>query len=120
MSIIYTKHFSGAKKYWFSFPRNVSFKKALFVPNGTLTADGSNYMELKIYANDKTEVLAVFSNHSGSGQTYTDATLYEGTNLNMDESDFSSSQIMKVESTLAGSGTLDGMLVLEFEPARLV
>ena len=118
MSVIYTHQFTGASIVYFSFPMDVQFKKALFIPNGTLTADGSNFMELFIYANDKTEVLAKYTNHSGTGQTYTDGTLYEATNANMDESDFSSAQMMKVQVTLTGSGAIDGMLVLQFDKAR--
>ena len=120
MSVIYTHQFTGASIVYFSFPKAVQFKKALFIPNGTLAADGTHFMELFIYANDKTEVLAKFTNHSPTGQTYTDGTLYEATNANMDESDFSTSQMMKVQVTLTGgSASIDGMLVLEFDEARL-
>jgi hypothetical protein len=119
MSIIYTHQFTGASIVYFSFPKAVQFKKALFIPNGALTAHGSNYMTLDVYANDKTEKLVTFTNNSSGGQTYADQTLYEGTNANMDESDFSTSQMMKVQVALTGSGAIDAMLVLEFDEARL-
>ena len=118
MSVIYTHQFTGASIVYFSFPMDVQFKKALFISNGALTAHGSNYMTLDVYANDKTEKLVTFTNNSSGGQTYDDQTLYEGTNANMDESDFSSAQMMKVQVTLTGSGAIDGMLVLQFDKAR--
>ena len=48
-----------------------------------------------------------------------DQTLYEGTNANMDESYFSTAQMMKVQVTVNSGGTIDAMLVLEFDEARL-
>ena len=119
MSVIYTHQFTGASIVYFSFPKAVQFKKALQIPNGALTAHPANYITLDVYANDKTEKLVTFTNNSSGGQTYADQTLYEGTNANMDESDFSTAQMMKVQVTVNSGGTIDAMLVLEFDEARL-
>tara|TARA_B100000700_G_C14538487_1_gene620853 strand:+ start:222 stop:575 length:354 start_codon:yes stop_codon:yes gene_type:complete len=110
--------FTAAKTVYVPFYRNMTLKSARYVSTASSAKDGSNYFELKVYANDGTEILAAWTNHNPSGQDFTGGVPVAKSLVNMDEGDFDSTQVCKVESTLHGTGTIGGHLLLEFADAR--
>ena len=109
--------FAAAKTVYIPFYRNMTLTSAKFVSTASVTKDGSNYFELRVYANDATEVMATWQS-SSSGQDFTGGTPVSKTLANTDEGDFSASQVCKVEAATTGSGAIAGILMLEFSDAR--
>lgn len=109
--------FAGAKTIFLPFYRSMTLKSAKFVSSTSITKDGSNYFELRVYANDATEVMTTWQS-SASGQDFTAGVPVSKTLANTDEGDFSASQVCKVEAALTGSGSIGGILMLEFADAR--
>ncbi len=111
--------FAGAKTIFLPFYRSMTLKSAKFVSSSTVATHAADYFKLHIYANDSTEVMATWTNQSiPSGQTFTAGVPVSKTLANTDEGDFSASQVCKVEALLNASGTIGGILMLEFADAR--
>ena len=117
MSHYFAFSITAADTLHLPFARKMTLKGAKFVSNINVTKDGSNYFELRVFANDATEVMATWQS-SSSGQDFVAGTPVDKTLANTDEGDFSSTQICKVESAITGSGAIDGVLLLHFEDAR--
>ena len=120
MSHYYTIMFTGADTAVVPFARKMTLKSARFVNVVTAAKHAANYFTLEVYANDATEVMATFTNNNSGGEDYTAGVPVVKTLANTDEGDFTSAQSMKIVCALAGSGAIDGTLLLEFEPARAV
>jgi len=102
-------------------PYAVRLKSIKFVSGQALTADGTNYLEVEILANDGSTVLARRSTDSGdSGTNIVAGTVEDLTLSNFDDSALAADEAYKVTAVSTGTlaNTVDLMLIIEVEADR--
>ena len=92
--------------------QSVELQSVKLIPGATTAADGTNYYTLNVYGNDGATAVA---SRATNLVALTAGTLYDLSLSNNDKLIFTSSQFVKVSTTLAASGKVkDFQLLLTF------
>lgn len=102
----------GTTTYYLNFDRRVEIENISIVAGATMTAVPSNYNTLTWYGNDgATALCGRNTNSAGTGTTITAGTSEDLTLINMNKSNFSGSQSMRIVSDQAGSGVATNLTI---------